>query len=237
VDDGWWLRADDDGVVRRANSVFAAGPCMGALAGGIARAEAWYAERGRPPRFQLSPASAPIGLAAALRRAGYRFETLVRVLVRDVSPEDGARARDGVRLADQADPGWLRAYASVLPAHEVGARTRLATVAPAPRAFAGVGGAACGLAVLDGDVVGLFDVATDPLERGRGHAGRITAALLGWAAEAGARRAYLQVAETNLSARALYARLGFRPLYRYRYAVRLEGPARASAPERPAADQ
>ena len=70
-----------------------------------------------------------------------------------------------------------------------------------------------------GDLVGLFDVATAPAARRRGVARRVTAALLAWGAAEGARTAYLQVAEENAAARALYAGLGFRPAYRYVYAV------------------
>jgi N-acetylglutamate synthase len=220
ADDGWWLRADDGGVVRRANAVFAAAAGAGPLAAKIARAEAWYGARGAPTRFQLSPASAPAGLAAALNDRGYRFETSVLVMTRTLGRAAGAEAGDEPRPEPLPSAAWLRAYAATLPAEDVGPRSRLAFAAPAPKAYVAVADVACGMAVLDGRWVGLFDVATDPLERRRGHAGRVTGALLRWAAGAGAEGAYLQVAESNLGARALYAAWGFRPAYGYRYAVR-----------------
>jgi N-acetylglutamate synthase len=246
IDDGWWLRCDDGGVVRRANAVFAEERGLDPLPIKVERAEAWYAARGLPTRFQLSPASAPAGLADALRSRGYRFETTVQVLQRSIgtsaedaaagtptvaSTEDRAAASvvhpdglPGLRWSTFVDDAWLAAYATTVPASEVAARVRLAATAPAPRAYAGVGAVACGMAVLDAELVGLFDLATAPAARRAGHATAVTASLLAWGARGGARRAYLQVAETNGAARSLYERLGFRLAYRYVYAV---GPASA----------
>jgi N-acetylglutamate synthase len=231
VDDGWWLRCDDGGVVRRANAVFAAERGRDPLPIKVERAEAWYAARGLPTRFQLSPASEPSSLAAALRSRGYRFETPVQVLQRSIAPSAEGRTSGtpasvadpdvlpGVRCSTFVDAAWLAAYATTVPASEVAARIRLAATAPAPRAYAGVGTVACGMAVLDGEWVGLFDLATAPAARRAGHATAVTAALLAWGARSGARRAYLQVAEANGVARSLYERLGFRLAYRYLYAV------------------
>jgi ribosomal protein S18 acetylase RimI-like enzyme len=81
-----------------------------------------------------------------------------------------------------------------------------------------------------GPLFGIFDVATREAVRRRGHATRLVRALLAAGRAAGARLCYLQVVETNLPARSLYASLGFRPLYRYWYRVR---PASALAPAGP----
>jgi N-acetylglutamate synthase len=53
--------------------------------------------------------------------------------------------------------------------------------------------------------------------RGYGHA--LVRGMLGWAAERGARHAYLQVVAANTPARRLYAGLGFREVYRYWYRI------------------
>lgn len=76
---------------------------------------------------------------------------------------------------------------------------------------------ACALGVLEHDLLGLFDVITAPEHRSQGHAGILLSQLLDWGQAKGASRAYLQVIEENTPALAVYARLGFRSLYRYWY--------------------
>jgi GNAT superfamily N-acetyltransferase len=219
LDDGWILRADGvQGVVRRANAVLPRGAGRDPLSAKLARAEAWYRARGRAPRFLVAPDAAPDGVVDALAAAGYRFEVPVLVLVRALEP-GAAWGLEGVARAAAPDAAWRAAYAATLPERERAERLRLAVAAPGPKVYAAVGTDGCGLAVCSGDWVGLFDVATAPAARRRGIARRITAALLGWGQDAGARRAYLQVAEGNAAARALYATFGFRPAYRYVYAV------------------
>ncbi len=219
VDDGWTLRADGAlGVVRRANSVAPHGPGRDPTSAKVARAEAWYRARGRCPRFLLAPDAEPVGLVDALAAAGYRFEVPVLVLVRALEPGSASSTADAA-CAEAADAGWRAAYVAALPERERGERLRLALDVPGPKAYAAVGSDGCGLAVRSGDLVGVFDVATAPAARRRGVARRVTAALLAWGEAAGATRAYLQVAEDNGAARALYASLGFRPAYRYVYAV------------------
>ncbi len=84
--------------------------------------------------------------------------------------------------------------------------------------------AAVALGVLDGDWLGVFNMATLPQLRRRG-AGR--AALVGladWAGQKGATTSYLQVDLDNRPALDLYRAVGFRHAYRYAYLAR-ERPA------------
>ncbi|MEE8613719.1 MAG: GNAT family N-acetyltransferase, partial [Roseateles sp.] len=74
---------------------------------------------------------------------------------------------------------------------------------------------ACGQMVVEGDLVGLYDIAS-ALPR-QGHGERLCRALLARAHAQGARQAYLQVGTDNAVAQRLYARLGFRFAYRYHY--------------------
>ena len=77
----------------------------------------------------------------------------------------------------------------------------------------------CGLAVLEGPYVGLFDLVTDPALRRRGFGTELILRLLAWAQERGASTAYLQVMLDNKPAQNLYARLGFEEIYQYWYRV------------------
>ena len=74
-------------------------------------------------------------------------------------------------------------------------------------------------AVADGRFCGVFDVATDPRFRRRGLARRAIAAGLHWGQGMGAEVAWLQVEAGNRGATALYAAMGLREIYRYRYRV------------------
>lgn len=75
-------------------------------------------------------------------------------------------------------------------------------------------------AVLDGDWLGMHDLAVDPGHRRRGHATNLVAAILEWGAEQGATNVWLHVETDNDAARALYEGLGFLPHHRMRYLTR-----------------
>jgi ribosomal protein S18 acetylase RimI-like enzyme len=76
---------------------------------------------------------------------------------------------------------------------------------------------ACTICVQDGELAGLFEIATDAAERRRGHARRLMLSALKWARQRGARQAWLQVEADNRAALALYRSLGFVEIYRYHY--------------------
>ncbi len=157
VDDGWWLRCDDEGVVNRANAVWAAAPGHRPPLAKVEAAEAWYRARDRSTRFQLSPASTPAGLSDVLAARGYRFEGEVAVCVLDLTPSFADV--DDVDFAAEATADWRSAHAVGLPAAQVAARERLAVAAPGPKRYATVGASACGLAVVDLYAGMGFDVA------------------------------------------------------------------------------
>ena len=73
------------------------------------------------------------------------------------------------------------------------------------------------ICVHDGDLAGLFEIATDAGERGQGHGRRLVLSALKWARLRGARDAWLQVEADNAPALALYRSLGFDEVYRYHY--------------------
>jgi ribosomal protein S18 acetylase RimI-like enzyme len=81
------------------------------------------------------------------------------------------------------------------------------------------GAVGCGLAVRDGPLVGLFDLAVAPESRGRGYGTELIGRLVAWGFEHGATAAYLQVTRENARAASLYGRIGFRSAYAYHYRV------------------
>jgi ribosomal protein S18 acetylase RimI-like enzyme len=76
---------------------------------------------------------------------------------------------------------------------------------------------ATAICVHDGDLAGLFEIATDAAWRGKGHGRRIVLSALKWARLRGAREAWLQVEADNEPALGLYRSIGFSEIYRYHY--------------------
>ena len=101
-----------------------------------------------------------------------------------------------------------REILETIPAHRL-----LATLVDAGQVVA------CGLGVLEGGMLGIFDLFTDPGQRNKGYGTVFVSHLLEWASQNGATDAYLQVVSTNEPARHLYAKCGFREAYRYWYRV------------------
>jgi N-acetylglutamate synthase len=78
----------------------------------------------------------------------------------------------------------------------------------------------CGLGVVIGEHLGLFDIVTHPDFRGRGLATQLCSGLTDWGKQRGAKAAFLQVPGANSNAIRLYEKLGFRRSYHYWYRLR-----------------
>lgn len=76
---------------------------------------------------------------------------------------------------------------------------------------------ATAICVQDNDLAGLFEVATEVSERGRGHGRRVVLSALKWARSRGARMAWLQVEADNHAAISLYRSIGYEAVYGYHY--------------------
>lgn len=73
------------------------------------------------------------------------------------------------------------------------------------------------LCVHDGLMAGLLDVGTALGNRRHGHAHRVVGSALNWAAQLGAKTAWLQIEATNIAGIGLYEGFGFQEAYRYAY--------------------
>lgn len=220
--DGWVLRFAD-GFSKRANSVQPfAGP-RAFLAERVRRCEMWYAERGRPCIFRLTQFSEE-GLDSYLAARGYGLVEPTDVLVGSALHLLGGHP--DAELSAVSLTEWLDCFGrasgdAVLPPAlgriiaKIQAPTLLGVLQPG--ALAGVVG--CGLAVRDGPLVGLFDLAVAPEFRGRGYGTELIRRLVAWGFEQGATAAYLQVTRENARAASLYGRIGFRSAYAYHYRV------------------
>jgi ribosomal protein S18 acetylase RimI-like enzyme len=223
--DGWVLRAAPDHPFRRCNSVL---PFAPATAAPVALVEAFYAARGMPARFQMTPSASPPGLDALLAGRGYEIEAPVDILVADVprlQSRTGGHDVD-VALREGVDDAWAQTYGALhgddtTPGERVAAYGRLlrhvgppvlVATADADGAPAGVG-----FGVVERGWLGVFGMGTRPDLRRRGIATAIMRALAAASTAYGAARCYLQVEVDNDGAHTLYRGLGFTPEYRYHY--------------------
>ncbi|RJK98403.1 GNAT family N-acetyltransferase [Vallicoccus soli] len=218
---GWLLRASA-GFTGRGNAVLPLGDPGLPLDAALERVVAWYAARGLVPRFQV-PLPAARGLDADLLARGWQAYHPTLVLTAATAdvlaqvPDPGV----AVEAAGRPAEGWLAAYhyrgAPLPPAARAvleGGEQRAFLQVPDPD-----GGPPLGIArvaVADG-WAGLTAVEVAERARGRGLARALLRAGCAWGAARGASGTYLQVAEDNGPALALYAGAGFAVHHRYRY--------------------
>ncbi|MGC9523140.1 MAG: GNAT family N-acetyltransferase [Anaerolineae bacterium] len=217
--DGWLLRFSE-GYSKRANSVNPLYASTLDVETKIDVCEAQYAAKALPTLFRITPLASPADLDQRLAARGYRVLDPTRVEVLDLATWSAAGTSPSA-LEDLSLDAWRERYATFagrrLPAahhamlEAIAGGLRLVCLRHAGRPVA------CGMAVVEGAYVGLFSLITDPVLRRRGYGQALVESLLDRAKGAGARHAYLQVQESNGPARQLYAKLGFRELYRYWY--------------------
>jgi ribosomal protein S18 acetylase RimI-like enzyme len=224
---GWRLRFTH-GVTQRGNSVWA-GPADAAgaeppLAERIAGAERFYAERGQPAMFHVSPASHPRELDAALAARGYaeRAPTLVQTARADgvlAATPAGAEAACSEAMSEAwfEISGRRGRFAGEATAHYRGIVERLAGRAGFALACDDGVPAAVGLCALAPPWAGISSMLTLPALRSRGLGRAVLRALAAFALARGAPRLFLQVEEENAAAQRLYERSGFRTRYRTVY--------------------
>ena len=209
----WLLRANG-GYTKRANSAYA---LESADSTELSTLRTWYAARGLPLVIRESSLCPNPALSQELARRSFRRfdETLImtgntggdidqRMHQAELEPWIGAYTQfEGATKGDQRRHAKL---VTSIPGHVL-----TAVLTSHDRAVA------CGLAVVEGPHMGLFDIATDQSQRRMGYGRSLVQSMLAWGAMQGAAIAYLQVLERNSAAIALYQGLGFREAYRNWY--------------------
>lgn len=221
--DGWLVRWAPSAAKRARSINVIAAPHRG-LEEKLAYCTDLYRRASLPLIFRLTSACLDHTLDEQLDARGLRRFGENLVMVATLRGKRFAGPRGTLRY-EQADPfrfgeiaGTLRGSA---PEHVVEHQHRLATVAvPCIRLVARDDAGRCvatGMAVIDGDLAGIFDVVVDEGMRRRGYARQIMHRLFDVARDAGATCAYLQVEQGNTAARRLYASLDFSDRYTYWY--------------------
>ena len=232
--DGWVLRFTR-GFTKRANSVTPLYPSMQPSLAKVRYCEDLYAREGLRTIFRMTTVAEDGELDELLAQRGYESIDPTLVLHRSLRAGEFGLAR---AFAVVPIASFLATYAA-FQTHDTHSRAaselhRLVLTAIRGESVFGslaVDGkpVACGMAVVEREAVGLFDIVVHPEHRRHGHGRRLVESLLKRAADMGARTAYLQVLDDNAAARSLYTALGFEPLYEYRYRVAKRVPGRKRA--------
>ena len=160
--DGWRLRYSK-GYTGRANSVQALDRSILPIAQKIAYCEAWYRQRGLPTRFRLTAAMQPPDLDDILQQRGYRRynETIVQTC--DLHAHTW-HSDDRFYHQPQVRDRWLTRFAilNALPSEHVATARAMLQQTTAQMCYGWLGQQAVGLAVRDGEWVGLFDIVVHP---------------------------------------------------------------------------
>ena len=208
------------GVSRRSNSANPLGPQARLSPDGLAEVERFYRAAGQPAYVRL-PSMLNPSVDRGLAEAGWVCEGETVTLV---GPLAAPPAQADVECSPLPSAQWLAA-SNLINGRSAASGAAFAAVLArleAPSAFAAVreGGVigALGYGVVHDGWLCLEAVATAADLRGRGLAGQAVSALMAWAKAQGAYNVCLQTQVENLSAQALYRRLGVeRELYRYHY--------------------
>jgi N-acetylglutamate synthase len=222
---GDWLLRAAGGFTGRANSALAAGDPGRPVPTAVDAVRRWYAARGLPAMISVPyPIAGPAGSALdrELARLGWLIRadaaTVMTAVPEAVAQHDGGAHVDVEPAPDQA---WLRRYhyrGQALPP------VAIALLTSAPwQAFASVraGGETIAIGRVAGGRgwAGVTAIEVDPGRRRERLGTAVTAALAGYAAGRGAHGLYLQVADANKAARALYRSLGFADHHGYHYRI------------------
>ncbi len=224
---GWLLRFAN-GQSRRANSVQ---PLLhsGEVMSDITTAENWYAERGIPGTFRMTPMSQPAGLDSKLETAGYLRQDPTSVQTLNLVDREFA-VDQRIEITDSPTSTWfdiIMDSSRYLAGRRPTLEQTLRMIEP-PTAFALLWEegrpVATGLAVADRNFVGLFSIAVLPEARRAGFGRTMSESLLGWGQARRASIAYLQVMHVNTPALDLYRGMGFEPIYDYWYRSLVDRP-------------
>jgi Predicted acetyltransferase len=223
--DGWVLRFAE-GYTKRANSISPLYPSTLDLERKIQVCEELYARHGLPAVYKLTPFVQPAHLDGLLEEMGYAMGGTISVQTLDLDQVPEEPRNRSVEIVESFTADWLDAYGAlsgVQPEDRRVLERMLANIrTPAACASLRLDGrvAACGMGVLERGTLGVFCVVTDPGYRNRGLGGQLMLRLLQWGKANEAKRSYLQVETGNAPALRLYAKLGYRELYKYWYRVK-----------------
>ncbi|MEA2024756.1 MAG: GNAT family N-acetyltransferase [Actinomycetota bacterium] len=216
---GEWVLSAGDGFSRRRNSTVPIGPVPSDLIGRMDDVAAWYATRGLPVLYRITPMCDP-AVDDALDQRGFSIEAPVLVMTRSLGADEPAAE---IGMSPSATEDWISTELAALGIDRSLVDPWVATIqaVPSPASFVtathGTESVGAGFGVVTDDLLGIFEMAVRPNERRRGHARRMMKALHSFGHQHGAEQAFLQVVERDAAAVALYRSIGYEVSHRYWY--------------------
>ncbi len=219
--DGWYLRFAG-GYTNRANSVNILNSSMFSFTDKIRYCEDRYTRQNLPTVFKITPLS--LDLDRVLAESNYSIVTKTNIMVMDI-PQMNTNRLSSV-VTSHINENWQSNYfrlnglsdVSIAWAKKIHSnimnQTLCATLCYHDEIVA------CGLCVIENDYAGLYDIIVCEQHRCKGYGRDICASLISKAATYGAKKAYLQVVDSNTNAKELYKKLGFVDKYQYWYRVK-----------------
>ena len=217
---GWEVRFTPGSRSRRVNCVTPLEPSAGTLDETLTLAKKLCDARQLPCTLRVTPLG---GRELADWMDAHQLGATPDATSVQLAPLGGlAPAPSEAIISSHITPEWLQGLsASGADAAERALIARLLANVTMPQAFAVVlkdgEPVAVGRAAVHQGLAGLFHIATSAAHRRQGYGHAIVSALMQWAREHNAMRAYLQVVAANTPAIDLYRRFGFREAYRYDY--------------------
>lgn len=224
--DGWILRFAD-GYSNRANSVNPIYHPSIDIQRKFERCETLFRSRNLKPTYKITPFVQPMELDALLAMRGY---TVIHpTSVQALSLGSISQTIDPMfHVAYELSEEWFDTYCHLNclhGEHRAIYRRMLDNLVPA-RFFASLvldrAIIACGMAVIEEEYIGLFDITVEEKYRNRGYGRQLIDNMLAIGITHGAKTAYLQVMLANKPAFHLYNKLGFKEIYQYHYRVLMD---------------
>jgi GNAT superfamily N-acetyltransferase len=219
---GDWLLRAGNRFTGRANSLLPLGDPGRPVEVALGDVVEWYSVRGLRPLIQV-PLPLCSGLDEYLAASGWRAFNPSYVFAGDLaSVLDSTPPRPDLpapNYSSSPTADWLSGYRYRGAALPVGAEHVLATAADPTFLSLYEDGAVVAVArgVVDEGWLGVTAVTVDSAHRRRGLARHVMRQLTVWALNRGARRLYLQVAQENVAAVAMYRSMGLEPHHEYHY--------------------
>lgn len=224
--DGWVIRVAE-GFTKRANSINPIYRSEIDIDEKIAFCESIYKSQNIDTVFKLTEAVCPENIDSILESMGYSAVDHTSVQVSDLSNFRFSIESDNeIVISEVISYKWLEDFCRLSGKTELQKNLTEKMLKNILTKYFFISltvdekTASCGMGVVFGDYLGIFDIVTDEKMRKCGYGERVVRSIMQLGKLMGAKSAYLQVVQKNEAAKSLYRKLAFTEIYEYWYRVK-----------------